>query len=306
MNDDSPTEAEVGPWAAEKLEALERYLDYYTTVLKYRSWRTIYLDAFAGGGRARVRSKKKISDGIEGMLELGIEPTPEAIAFVEGSPRRSLEIKNPFYSYIFVDADPKRVEMLKALKTEYGDRRRIYVRNGNAASQIDWVLSKNPNIKQHRGVAFLDPFGAHLEWRSVKSLASTGVFEVLINYPLDMAINRLLKVDANIPETWLNQLNSFFPTGWWDEAYEIEKGSLFSEPDHENRWVKRVDARDRLLKFYAKHLKDAFGHVSQPKLIKNTRGHPLYYLIWAGPHKKGLEGANHILKMGEKVPKSPG
>jgi hypothetical protein len=39
----------------------------------------------------------------------------------------------------------------------------------------------------------------------------------------------------------------------------------------------------------------------QARLIKNTRGNPLYYLIWAGPHKKGLDGAEHILSKGERV-----
>ena len=42
---------EVGPWAKDKLDALARYLDYYTKVLKNGPWRTVYVDAFAGGGR---------------------------------------------------------------------------------------------------------------------------------------------------------------------------------------------------------------------------------------------------------------
>jgi len=32
-----------------------------------------------------------------------------------------------------------------------------------------------------------------------------------------------------------------------------------------------------------------------PRLIRNTKGGPLYYLIWAGPHPAGLPGANHIM-----------
>lgn len=30
--------AEVGPWAEQKLAALARYLEYYTTVLKKQTW----------------------------------------------------------------------------------------------------------------------------------------------------------------------------------------------------------------------------------------------------------------------------
>ena len=302
MTDDSPNEAEVGPWAAEKLNALERYLEYYTKVLKNQPWRTIYLDAFAGGGRARVRSGKKITSHQASLLDSDAEPAPEMIAFVEGSPRRSLEISHPFDSYIFIDADPRRVDMLEALRAEYGGSRKITIRNGTAASQIDWVLSKQPSRDQHRGVAFLDPFGAHLEWRSVRALAATGVFEVLINLPLDMAINRLLKVDAKIPASWRQQLDAFFPEGWWDEAYVEDHGLLAGLLSDGEGIEKRADARPRLLKFYVRHLKDAFGFVSEPKLIRNTRGHPLYYLIWAGSHPAGLKGANYILQMADETP----
>jgi hypothetical protein len=44
-----------------------------------------------------------------------------------------------------------------------------------------------------------------------------------------------------------------------------------------------------------------FGHVSTARLIKNTRGNPLYYLIWAGPNSKGLTGAEYILSKGERI-----
>lgn len=52
--------AEVGPWAEQKLAALARYLEYYTTVLKKQTWcRTVYFDAFAGGGTANLRVPSK-------------------------------------------------------------------------------------------------------------------------------------------------------------------------------------------------------------------------------------------------------
>ncbi|MES3027052.1 MAG: three-Cys-motif partner protein TcmP [Pseudomonadota bacterium] len=305
MND-SPLEAEVGPWAAEKLDALERYLDAYGKILKNQPWTTIYLDAFAGGGRARLRAGKRHSVGQVDFFELLGSPTPEATAFVEGSPRRSLDITYPFDSYIFIDADPRRVSMLEELKREYDGQRRITVRSGSAADEIDWVISRKPDRKRHRGVAFLDPFGAHLEWRSVKALADTGVFEVLINYPFDMAINRLLKVDGKLPDRWKEQLDAFFPDGWWDEAYREDAGLFAGMFTEEQAIEKRSDAKDRLLTFYRYHLKLAFGRVSEPKLIRNTRGHPLYYLIWAGPHPKGLQVANHILAMGEGNSKRKG
>jgi three-Cys-motif partner protein len=300
--------AEVGPWAREKLDALERYLDYYTTRLKKQTWcSTIFLDAFAGGGMARVRGRKRAADtGQTAIFEDLPAPDPEQVQFVEGSPRRSLDLNTPFDAYIFIDTDPTRIRMLEALKAEYASSRKITLRQGSAAQEIDWVLSKKPDKAKHRGVAFLDPFGAHLEWRSVQGLAETGVFEVLINFPLDMAINRLIPVSGRISDNSRAQLDAFFPPGWWDEAYDRDPG-LFAdvEPGEiDEAWLiaKRRDARNRLLSFYLRHLEAAFGYVSQPKLIRNTRGHPLYYLIWAGPHPAGLKGADYVLSMGESLP----
>lgn len=289
--------AEVGPWAQEKLDALERYLDYYTKVLKRQPWRTIYFDAFAGGGQAAIRRRPSSDDLIASLWTQ--EPAEERLELINGSPLRALNIDNPFDRYVFVDADPARVGQLDALREEFNGRRVISVRQGTAADEVDWLLSRNISRATHRGVAFLDPFGAHLEWRSIQALADTRVFEVIINFPLHMAINRLMKVDAQIPATWRAQLDGFFGTDWYEQVYSVSDG-LFG-PITE----KRSDALDRLLTFYRQKLKRAFGHVSQPKLIRNTKGHPLYYLLWAGPHAKGLKGADYVLQMGEKIAPAP-
>lgn len=61
------------------------------------------------------------------------------------------------------------------------------------------------------------------------------------------------------------------------------------------------DAGEKILGWYGTRLSKAFGHVSAARLIKNTRGNPLYYLISAGPNATGLKGAEYILRKGEVV-----
>lgn len=287
--------AEVGPWAEQKLAALTAYLDFYTKVLKNQRWcKTIYLDAFAGGGLATLRSKGSDSVSTQSLLD---EPQPiEQTQIVVGSPRRALNLDNPFDRYVFVDADPKRIVQLEAIKQDYSDHRQIDVRQGSAADQIAWLISQ-VSKRTHRGVAFLDPFGAHLPWASVSALAETKVFEAIINLPLGMCINRLATIDPDLPPAWRAQLDEFFGPGWYDQAYET-RDDLFG-----SKTTKRADASQKLLDFYRANLKLAFGHVSQPMLIRNTRGGPLYYIIWAGPHAKGLEGADYVLRTGERLPK---
>ncbi len=289
--------ATVGPWARDKLDKLGRYLEYYTTVLKKQKWRTIYVDAFAGGGVAAVR--KRPTTGVP-LLDEVVDVEPDQVEFLDGSPRVALELNNPFSRYVFIEPDPKRVAELEQLVADYGDTRTINVLKMEAADGIRWVVGRNITKKTHRGVAFLDPFGACLEWESVEALAKLGMFEVVINFALNMAIQRMLPNDANIQQSWSDTLDRYFGThAWFDEVYFRETG-LFGD----GVLKKRDDYSDRLLGLYRRRLESAFGFVSMPRLIRNTRNVPLYYLLWAGPHKKGQEGANYVLQIGEKLTKA--
>lgn len=290
--------AEVGPWAKEKLSALGEYLNYYTTVLKNMPWRTVYVDAFAGGGTALIRTvnqERPLGSSLFGEVD-----DPEQQEFIRGSPRIALELANPFSTYVFIDASGSRVAELEAIKSEFGAARNIHVRAGLADDQIKWVLTRNIKRSTHRGFAFLDPFGAHIGWESVEALAQTGLFEVLINFPLHMAIIRLMRNDGTVSDADRLQLDRFFGTeSWIDDVYERRSDLLGTVVK------KRDDYTELLLARYRSRLKEAFGYASEPRLIRNTRNSPLYYLLWAGPNKKGLEGANYILGMGERLASGP-
>jgi three-Cys-motif partner protein len=293
---------EVGPWAKEKLAALGRYLDYYTTYLKKTPyWRKIYFDAYAGGGRAVVR-RAPTEPADPNQVLLFDEPAPidaEERELIDGSPRVALGIPNPFDRYVFVDPDSERAAELRVLQQEASNQ--IDVLELTAAAGVDWLLSQKISKKTHRGVAFLDPFGAKLDWQAVEKLADTGLFEVFVNFALNMAIVRILANSADMPVAWVDRLDSYFGgREWFDEVYHRPEG-LFGT----GALQKRADYMERLLELYRSKLKKAFGYVSTPRLIRNTRGAPLYYLLWAGPHPAGLKGADYVLSMGELLPKSP-
>jgi three-Cys-motif partner protein len=290
--------AVVGPWAKEKLEALAGYLDFYTKVLKNQIWRTLYVDAFAGGGRAVVRTEaKSASQGPSLFLDEN-QVDVEQRELVDGSPRIALEVANPFSRYVFIEPDPVRADELEALRVEYQGIRQIDVLRVDAADGIEWVTSQNISKATHRGIAFLDPFGANLHWASIQRLADTGLFEVVVNFALNMALQRMLPNSGEVPEGWVKALDAYFGTNdWFVETYRERRDGLFGTGGYE----KHPDYLERLLELYRARLKTAFGYVSTPRLIRNTKGAPLYYLVWAGPHSKGLEGADYILKMGERV-----
>jgi three-Cys-motif partner protein len=293
-----PRDNAVGPWAKEKLDALGQYLGYYTTVLKKQShWLkgTIFVDAFAGPGLSRVRTKEKAPEP-PGLFDPDPESDKAEVEFLKGSPRVALDLVNPFTAYIFIDNDPERIAELEALKQEYGARRAITVQRGDANVAIQHWLISGIDWKHHRAVVFLDPFGMQVPWSTIETLARTGAIEVMINFPLGMAIQRLLTKSGEIPAGWRISLDNFFGSPDWRTLAYKESSDLFGP-----KTSKIGNAGPQLLKWYRDRLRQAFGHVSTGRLIKNTRGNPLYYLIWAGPNETGLKGAEYILKKGERV-----
>jgi three-Cys-motif partner protein len=289
---------DVGPWAKEKLDALRQYLEFYTRVLKnQRSWLhgTIFVDAFAGSGVSRVRTKtQEVSP--PGLFVGGPESDKDEIEYLKGSPRQALEIANPFDSYIFIDKDPSHSAELLALQKEYVGKRKIEIQEDDANAALKTFLARDIDWAHHRAVVFLDPFGMQVPWVTIEALARTKAIEVFINFPLGMAVQRLLTRSGEIQEGWQISLDTFFGSSEWRQLAYEERSDLFGP-----RRSKLPDSGLRLLEWYRGRLRATFGHVSTARLIKNTRGNPLYYLIWAGPNKKGLDGADHILSKGERV-----
>jgi three-Cys-motif partner protein len=291
----------VGPWAKEKLEALGQYLGFYTTVLKKQGhWLrgTIFVDAFAGPGLARIRTKGMGGEKKPNLFAAGPASDKAEIEFLKGSPRVALDIENPFTRYLFIDRDPKRVAELETLKAEYGSRRMIDVQEADANTALKAWLASGIDWKRHRAVVFLDPFGMQVPWSTVEMLATTKAVEVIVNFPLGMAIQRLLTKSGLIPPGWQISLDTFFGSPDWRELV-YEEGQDLLGP----RLRKVEDSGRKLLEWYGGRLRGIFGHVSTARLIKNSRGNPLYYLIWAGPNATGLKGAEHILSKGERVKK---
>lgn len=284
----------VGPWAAAKLDALEEYLKFYGTALNKQSFTRVYIDAFAGACLAKVRGTGLPVDPSPFFDEPDDSEAQEE--FILGSPMRALNVPNGFHRHYFFDLDETRAETLRAVTEE---RNGVIVQVGDCNPLIR-NLAPSLRSRNIRGVAFLDPYGAHLEWATLEALADTGTMEVVVNFPLAMAINRLITRSGEVPERWADQLTACFGTDEWRTIAYSREVDLFGN----EVTTKNGDVAERLLDLYVSRLRTLFPFVAKPHLIRNTRSSPLYYLIWAGPNKLGLKGADYILRQGEKVRKS--
>jgi three-Cys-motif partner protein len=187
--------------------------------------------------------------------------------------------------------------MLRTLEEEYRARRKILVKQGDCNDYLK-SLVRNPRIswKEWRGVVFLDPFGMHVPWSTIARIAETHALEVFLNFPVGMAIQRLLKRSGQFADREREKLDNYFgDPGWFNVVYPQRAGLFGTER------LKAEDAAQNLVQWYQRRLKNAFGHASRPYLVRNTANGHLYYLMFAGPNKTGNKIADHVLKGGEKI-----
>ena len=311
--DDGET-MDVGLWAKEKLACLEKCLQAYTKNLRKKKFKGyFYVDAFAGPGSLKVRKqesdrvdRRKVPIWVEAIYpEVATHTTDDADKeqhvddadeeqYIAGSPRVALEIEPPFTDYVFVEKNDDRIAALRTLKQQNeAPGKRIHIRTGDCNDYLHELLRCNRGQWRHwRGFVFLDPFGMQVPWNTIAALAETKAIDVFINFPAGMAIQRLLNRRGDFTAEVRNKLDWYFGTDEWFDQIYCEYNSLFDKPV----FKKDAKARDTLVKWYCDRLKNVFGYVSSAREIQIQDGHPLYYLIYAGPNQARAHRAGKILK----------
>ena len=231
-----PKKSGVGPWAKDKLDRLGKYLHVYTTIMRKQDWCEgfFYIDAFAGPGEQEVRRDTSNSEVEQGLLDLGqaVSDDRQYQEFVSGSPLVALKLKHPFTGYVFIDKSMKRTAALEELAATYPDRN-IRIRREDCNSYLQSRVAANAQIDWtvNRAVVFLDPFGMQVEWNTIAALGATGAIEVFLNFPVGMAIQRLLLRRGNFTDKQRTRLDAYFGSPDWFDAVYVQPKSLFTETD---------------------------------------------------------------------------
>jgi three-Cys-motif partner protein len=297
-------ESIVGPWARDKLERLHKYLNAYTTIMHKQSFAGYhYIDAFAGPGMHTIRPRKSSAAKAQRRL---IEPdetereNEERRQYLAGSPRIALNLRFPFSNYVFVERSPERVAALQVLQREFGKTRRILIRQADCTQYLRDQVANNPGInwRSHRAIVFLDPFGMQVRWDVIEDLAKTKAVEVFLNFPVGMAIQRLmLRRPERFTDARRRLLDEYLGSpDWFSEIYRKNR-TLFGEDEQQ----KVEHSGTAIVRWYRDRLSRIFAHVSGAALIKNTRDAHLYYLLLASHSKIGVKIANDILSAGELI-----
>ena len=266
-----------GAWTKTKLDMLESYLNAYTTALKKKAFRLVYIDAFAGTGRIQLRDDE------------------DTAAFLSGSSERAMKITDkPFDRLVFVEKDVKRCRDLRNLCKQYPNRN-MCIKNSEANK---YLRNLQEDWHKWRGVLFLDPFATEVEWATIETIANFKALDMWILFPVS-AIARMLPLSRrpdDISEEWAERLTRIFGDRSWEYLYEGST-NLFGDPVYE-----RISGVSGLVKIYKDNLENLFGSRFHPKskVFYNSRHSPLFELIFCVGNPKGIKLARsiagHILK----------
>ena len=240
----------VGVWAEEKLFYIERYIDIFSTGMKYKWKRRAYIDLFSGPGK----------DVVEGT-------TNE----IDGSPLLALKTRSPFTDVYLNDIDPIATSALRA-RAPANSQMALTIRhldcNTAARDAIGALqLDKAGTI----GLAVVDPTGFQIQFDSLKALT--------VGRPIDLIVTLMtgyLKRFIASPDLE-RRLDPFFGSPRWRSLVDLKSAG------------QRVTFR-HLLDFYEQQLRDiGYAHVDDDIRILNSNEATIYHLIFASKHPRGAE-----------------
>lgn len=250
---------EIGEWTELKLEYIRRYLGAYSNILHSAGYEGYYfIDAFAGCGFCRTKKTQKTK---------------------RGSALLSLSIKPPFSKYFFIELDSNKCDCLEELIKKYFPQRDVIIENSDCNLKIDSILEQ---ISENTPfIALMDPQAGDLYWETIRKIAEKNKAEVLINFPLGMAITRYMPLSEGkkISVEMENRIDLIFGSKDWKNIYKERRRNNIS-PEI---------AREKYLDMYLTNLISSGFKYFAVKDIRNSINNHIYYLIFATKNLKGLE-----------------
>ena len=287
-----------GTWTEEKLDALEKYVNAYLTIMNVKrneyGWKLIYFDGFAGSGSRNEDGSHTISDL---MLDLFNEDfiDEEELNTYKGAAERVLGIKQRgFDYYYFIDKDKVSSQQLEERLTPFKKEKNLVFRTSDANEQVVMLAKALKEDSSRVSLVLLDPFGMQVDWSSIQQLKGTRT-DLWILIPTGVIVNRLL--DRKCELTHIDKLTSFFGK---DEIflkdYFYKKktvDTLFGETEIVEKVKKPIE---KIAELYIEQLKTVFKYVTKkPLVLYNTRNTPIFHFACASNNETAIKIASQII-----------
>ena len=275
-----------GEWTEIKLNILGKYLDAYTTALKNKSFRLLYIDAFAGAGQIDRNSDDGAQD------------------FIDGSASRAIAIEDkPFDELIFVEKDPKSCAKLKSLSEKYPERN-VVIKNLEAN---EFLCNLDKRWQSWRGVLFLDPFATAVERQTLRTVAGFKALDTWILFPVS-AVSRILptsKKPDDVDAGWAKRLDKIYGGDSWRELYRQSPQLEIFPGDSQRDSYYRESGVGGLISIYQDRLREVFDRgrfLPESRALRNSKRAELFRFLFCvgNPGAKAIKAAkpiaSHILK----------
>ena len=292
-----------GRWTEEKLDAFEKYVNAYLTIMNsYRDknkWKLIYFDGFAGSG-SRNESKKEADSELLQDLFKDLCIAEEELDTYKGAAERVLGIpQRGFEFYYFVDKDKESSLKLHELLAPFENDKTLVYRNSDANKQIGMLASAMKKDPSLAALVLLDPFGMQVDWNSIELLKETRT-DLWILIPTGVIVNRLLDRKGEL--THINKLTSFLGK---DEDFlrsyfytKRQEKTLFGEIEIVEKVKQPIQ---KIAELYIQQLQMIFKFVTpQPLVLYNTRHTPIFHFACASNNQSAVKIANEIIEKKKK------
>lgn len=255
IDDGLPTR-ESGSWAEQKLWFWNRYIEMTTmAMVGHRAWPNglAYVDLFAGPGVCHDR--------------MSGERFP-------GSPMIAANAPKSFERILLCDIDRDTCNACDARLAKSPAAGRYQIFHGNCNYQIDEIVRAIPSGALT--LAFLDPTGLHLHFTTVQKLSKHGPVDLLILFP--DAIDILRNADHYYFKHSESKLDLVLGRGsdWRRRKAELEHADASK--------IRRLFAE-----IYKDQLRRLAGYQFFDDEVIQGRSGPLYRLVYATKHERGLD-----------------
>jgi len=247
---------ECGRWTETKLHFWAKYIDITTRAMVGNpNWPDglVYIDLFAGPGVCEIRESKKR---------------------LPGSPSIAAQASKAFRKIIAVELKPDNAKALDARLVRFCNPESVKVLQGACEDLIDEVVAEIPD--RALALAFIDPEGFDVPFKMLERLVADGRrvdFLILFADAIDLVRN-------------VDQYEKFTDSKLYDMLGD-SKDWLADWQALENRSGLKV--REFFSQKYAELIRSRLDYCGvRQEIIQGPSG-PLYRLIFASRHERGLE-----------------
>lgn len=265
--DDGRICPEVGAWTEQKHRLVALYSTLFSSGMKAKWNKRIYVELYAGAGHSRIRGTPRV---------------------IPGSPLLALKVSDPFDKYIFCEEDPEKLRALQLRAKETAPKANVEYILGDCNERTAEILAHIPLGSKDDTVlslCFADPFDISLKFETLQSLSVRYMdFVVLLAVYSDAnrAYKRYVMEDAI-------KVDEFLGSKTWRDKWRIAERDAVPFP--------KFLAVEFALRM------ETLGYLPTPihkmkRVRSDEKNLPLYYIAMFSRHQLAHQFWDDVLKYG--------